>query len=69
MCVTGLKSSRATRSSRPPSSTACFIHVHILHIDGRSYRLREIGDLLQAQFAGSSSPQARKGAKQPDMNP
>jgi DNA replication protein DnaC len=44
-------------------------HVHILHIDGRSYRLREIGDLFQAQSAGSSSPQARKRAEQPEMNP
>ena len=44
-------------------------HVHILHIDGRSYRLREIGELLQAQSAGPSSPPARRGAKQPEQKP
>jgi len=43
-------------------------HVHILHIDGRSYRLREIGELLQAQPGGSTSPQSRKGGKQPEMS-
>jgi DNA replication protein DnaC len=40
-------------------------HVHILHIDGRSYRLRQLGELLQARPAESSSPQATKGAKHP----
>lgn len=42
-------------------------HVHILHIDGRSYRLREIGELLQAQPGSSPSPQTRKGGRQPEM--
>jgi DNA replication protein DnaC len=35
-------------------------HVHIVHIDGRSYRLRELDGLLQPQPA-ASSPQAKKG--------
>ena len=40
-------------------------HVHIVHIDGRSYRLREIGELLQGPAPGSPSPQLRKGEKHP----
>jgi DNA replication protein DnaC len=44
----------------------CLLHdVHILHIDGRNYRLRQLGQLLQARLAESSSPQARKRAKPP----
>jgi DNA replication protein DnaC len=39
-------------------------HVHIIHIDGRSYRLRELDGLLQPQPAASSPP-AKKGGKQP----
>jgi DNA replication protein DnaC len=35
-------------------------HVHIIHIDGRSYRLRELDGLLQPQPA-ASSPQGKKG--------
>lgn len=37
-------------------------HVHIIHIDGRSYRLRELDGLLQPQPAASSPP-AKKGGK------
>jgi DNA replication protein DnaC len=37
-------------------------HVHIIHIDGRSYRLRELDGLLQPQPA-ASSPQAKKGGR------
>jgi DNA replication protein DnaC len=39
-------------------------HVHIIHIDGKSYRLRELDGLLQPQPAASSPP-AKKGGKQP----
>ena len=35
-------------------------HVHIIHIDGRSYRLRELDGLLQPQPV-ASSPQGKKG--------
>lgn len=37
-------------------------HVHIIHIDGRSYRLRELDGLLQPQPA-TSSPPAKKGGR------
>lgn len=36
--------------------------VHILPIEGRSYRLRELDGLLKAQ-AGPSSPRTEKGGK------
>jgi len=36
-------------------------HVHILHIDGRSYRLRELDGLLQAQ--PDSSPPGKGGQR------
>lgn len=36
-------------------------HVHIIHIDGRSYRLRELGSLLQPQPAASSTPGKKGG--------
>jgi len=36
-------------------------HVHILHIEGRSYRLRDLDGLLKAHAAGPSSPRAEKG--------
>jgi DNA replication protein DnaC len=36
-------------------------HVHILHIDGRSYRLRELDGLLQPRTAAASTPQPQKG--------
>jgi len=36
-------------------------HVHILHIDGRSYRLRELDRLLQPRTAAASTPQPQKG--------
>lgn len=38
-------------------------HVHVVHIDGRSYRLREIGELLQGPVTGSPPNQLRKGEK------
>jgi hypothetical protein len=37
-------------------------HMHILHIEGRSYRLRELDGLLKAQ-AGPSSPRTEEGGK------
>lgn len=37
-------------------------HVHIVHIDGRSYRLRELDGLLNAPEP-SSSPHAQKGER------
>lgn len=40
-------------------------HVHIVHIDGRSYRLREIGELLQGSALSSSPQPPRKGGKNP----
>ncbi len=40
-------------------------HVHIVHIDGRSYRLREIGELLQGSNTSGSPPPQRKGGKAP----
>lgn len=39
-------------------------HVHVVHIDGRSYRLREIGELLRGPTPTSPPPQ-RKGEKHP----
>ena len=41
-------------------------HVHIIHIDGRSYRLRELDGLLQPQPAAPSPP-GKKGGKQPQV--
>ena len=38
-------------------------HVHVVHIDGRSYRLREIGELLQP--AAASPPPRRGGVREP----
>jgi len=38
-------------------------HVHIVHIDGRSYRLRELDGLLRPE-AVASSPQGKKGGNQ-----
>jgi len=38
-------------------------HVHIVHIDGRSYRLRELDGLLRPE-AVASSPQGTKGGNQ-----
>ena len=43
-------------------------HVHIIHIDGRSYRLRELDGLLQPQPA-ASSPQAKKGGRSTQAAP
>lgn len=42
-------------------------HVHILHIDGRSYRLRELDGLLQAQAATLTSPPPKKAAGRPEL--
>ncbi|HWV57426.1 MAG TPA: ATP-binding protein [Longimicrobiales bacterium] len=36
-------------------------HVHLIHIDGRSYRIRELDELLQPQ----SSPVSRKEVNSP----
>jgi DNA replication protein DnaC len=36
-------------------------HVHLVHIDGRSYRLRELDGLLQPQAAAPSPPAQRGG--------
>lgn len=38
-------------------------HVHILHIDGRSYRLRELDGLLQPQPAASPHPTKKGGER------
>ncbi len=40
-------------------------HVHVVHIDGRSYRLREIGELLQP---ASASPPRKGGVRQPALS-
>lgn len=37
-------------------------HVHIVHIDGRSYRLRELDGLLQLQTAAPDGSKPQKGA-------
>jgi hypothetical protein len=39
-------------------------HVHIIHIDGRSYRLRELDGLLAQQPDGS--PHGKGGEKTPN---
>jgi DNA replication protein DnaC len=39
-------------------------HVHIVHIDGRSYRLRELDGLLKA-----AQPQPKKGGATPTEAP
>src|SRR5690606_21945225 len=36
-------------------------HVHLVHIDGRSYRLRELDRLLEPQAPGASPPPERGG--------
>ena len=36
-------------------------HVHIVHIDGRSYRLRELDGLLRSPEAASASPNQKGG--------
>src|SRR5690606_15454978 len=36
-------------------------HVHLVHIDGRSYRLRELARLLEPQAPGASPPPERGG--------
>lgn len=36
-------------------------HVHLVHIDGRSYRLRELDGLLQPQTSAASPPPQRGG--------
>jgi DNA replication protein DnaC len=36
-------------------------HVYIVHIDGRSYRLRELDGLLQPSTAAADASQTRKG--------
>lgn len=36
-------------------------HVHLVHIDGRSYRLRELGNLLQPQATPTSPPSSGGG--------
>ncbi len=41
-------------------------HVHVVHIDGRSYRLREIGELLQPTTA--SPPPRKGGVRQPALS-
>jgi DNA replication protein DnaC len=43
-------------------------HVHIIHIDGRSYRLRELDGLLQPQ-PPASSPSGKKGGKSTQAAP
>jgi DNA replication protein DnaC len=43
-------------------------HVHIIHIDGRSYRLRELDGLLQPQPPASSHP-AKKGGERSQAVP
>ena len=42
-------------------------HVHIVHIDGRSYRLRELDGLLRPE-AVTPPPQGKKGGNQPQTN-
>lgn len=40
-------------------------HVHIVHIDGRSYRLRELDQLLRQPTAPSASPTPTEGGSTP----
>ena len=42
-------------------------HVHIVHIDGRSYRLRELDGLLRPEAVAPPHP-GKKGGNQPQTN-
>ena len=44
-------------------------HVHIVHIDGRSYRLRQLDGLLQPPAAAPHGSQAQKGGIKPAEEP
>jgi hypothetical protein len=37
-------------------------HVHVIHIDGRSYRLRDLDSLLSQPTDGRAAPQPQGGS-------